>query len=393
MKKREPETFSEENHFRRVGECLYRLNGWYYARFKRNGKEIKQSLRVQDIASAKRELKKVLEEQGQIDPSQSKLTLAQLCARYLETLHGLKSKTLKQKTNVVAKIKEHWPTGNDMQVRKIKPTECDKWLALCEAAGRSTEEQPRERKGKGRRGFGASTRNSHIQILKEVFDVAVADKVIAASPARERDKDAKGRERLRYKKRPDPIRRTPTFEEFEAIVASIRAQKFNGHDANESADFVEFIGLAGLGQAEASSLEWPDIQKDQIITFRHKTSEGFAVPIFPQLRPLLEKRYAQRKDNKRVFKINNAKKAIAAACKRLKLPAFSHRSFRRMFITRAIELGVDVKTIAEWQGHKDGGKLILDTYSHVRSAHSQRMAKLMTTEQPENIIAMEAVAS
>jgi len=30
-----------------------------------------------------------------------------------------------------------------------------------------------------------------------------------------------------------------------------------------------------------------------------------------------------------------------------------------MFITRAIERGVDVKVIADWQGHKDGGKLIL----------------------------------
>jgi hypothetical protein len=36
-----------------------------------------------------------------------------------------------------------------------------------------------------------------------------------------------------------------------------------------------------------------------------------------------------------------------------------------MFITRAIERGVDVKVIAEWQGYKDGGKLILDTYSAV----------------------------
>jgi hypothetical protein len=47
-----------------------------------------------------------------------------------------------------------------------------------------------------------------------------------------------------------------------------------------------------------------------------------------------------------------------------------------MFTTRAIELGVDVKVIAEWQGHKDGGKLILDTYSHVNRVHSQRMAAL-----------------
>ena len=59
-----------------------------------------------------------------------------------------------------------------------------------------------------------------------------------------------------------------------------------------------------------------------------------------------------------------------------------------MFITRAIELGVDVKVIAEWQGHRDGGKLILDTYSHVNRVHSQRMAQLMTTAEPENLVRM-----
>ena len=63
-----------------------------------------------------------------------------------------------------------------------------------------------------------------------------------------------------------------------------------------------------------------------------------------------------------------------------------------MFITRAIERGADVKVIAEWQGHKDGGKLILDTYSHVNRVHSQRMAQLMTTEEPENVLPMEGAA-
>ena len=48
-----------------------------------------------------------------------------------------------------------------------------------------------------------------------------------------------------------------------------------------------------------------------------------------------------------------------------------------MFITRAIERGVDVKVIAQWQGHRDGGKLNLDTYSHVRPEHGERMEALM----------------
>jgi integrase len=90
--------------------------------------------------------------------------------------------------------------------------------------------------------------------------------------------------------------------------------------------------------------------------------------------------------NERVFAIDDAKRAIANACQRLNLRHYSHLSFRRMFITRAIERGVDVKVIAEWQGHKDGGKLILDTYSHVNRAHSQRMAQLMTDGLPENLI-------
>jgi hypothetical protein len=40
--------------------------------------------------------------------------------------------------------------------------------------------------------------------------------------------------------------------------------------------------------------------------------------------------------------------------------------------------------------HRDGGKLILETYSHVRPEHSQRMAALMTTERPANVVEMQA---
>jgi site-specific recombinase XerD len=62
---------------------------------------------------------------------------------------------------------------------------------------------------------------------------------------------------------------------------------------------------------------------------------------------------------------------------------------RRCFITRALELGIDVKTVAEFQGHKDGGQLILSTYSHVRQPHAQRMAQLLTETRPENVIELK----
>jgi integrase len=355
------QTQIKDSAFQRVGECLYRYlpAGTYYARIKTNGKEIRQSLRTADRQIANRELRLLKEREGQVDRSQGKLTLAKLCDRYIKTVQHQAAKTVQQKKCVADRIKSDWPTGSLVQVAKIKPSDADMWLRRYQ--------------------FGVASRNFHIQVLKDVFNLAVRDKIISVSPA----------QHLKYTKRDKPIRRTPTFEQFQAIVESIRSQEFNGHDADESADFVEFIGLVGLGQAEASALTFDDIdwQREQIVTFRRKTKSGFAIPLFPQLRSLLEKRYAERKlGEDRVFRIHNAKKAIAAACERLKLPALSHRSFRRMFITRAIERGVDVKVIAEWQGHKDGGKLILDTYSHVNRVHSQRMAQLMTTEQPENVV-------
>jgi integrase len=287
------------------------------------------------------------------------MTLAELCDIFLKTTQHQHPKTIERKALVVRRIKSSWPTGSRCQVSKIKPTDINLWLA--------------------RYTFGPVSRNLHLACIKDILAMAVGDGIIAASPAAS----------LKKVKLEKPIRKTPTFEQFSAIVASIRSQEFNGHDADESADFVEFCGLAGLGQAEASALMWDDIdwKREQITTFRHKTKSGFAIPLYPQLRPLLERRHSQRASGvDHVFAIKNAKRAITAACKRLKLPAYSHRSFRRMFITRAIERGVDVKVIAEWQGHKDGGKLILDTYSHVNRAHSQRMAQLMTESKPANVL-------
>ena len=353
--------------FQKVGECLYRYssNGVYYARIKSGGKEIRRSLETTDRELAKRELVRFKDEQRQIDRSQGKLTLAELCDRFLKTIQHQKPKTIERKTLIVQRIKRDWPTGAQTQVGKIRPSDVDLWLARYQ--------------------FGPASRNLHVATAKDLFAMATRDNAICRSPV----------DHLRSIKLDKPIRKTPTFEEFKAIVASIRSQQFNA-DAEESADFVEFIGLAGLGQAEAAALQYSDIdwERETITTFRHKTKSGFAVPLYPQLRPLLKRLRNESGSRGPVFKIKDAKRAIAAACRRLGFPAYSHRSFRRMFITRAIELGVDVKVVAEWQGHKDGGKLILGTYSHVNRVHSQRMAKLMVdgSRGVENVVTIASVA-
>jgi integrase len=356
--------------FQKVGECLYRYssNGVYYARIKHEGKEIRRSLRTTDRELAKRKLREFKDEHGQIDHSQGKLTLRELCDQWLETIQGSKPKTFEQKSHIAARIKEYWPPGSLLQLAKIKPSDCDKWLARCAQ--------------KSRNGFSPSSRNAHVQILREVFALALRDRIISRSPAAH----------LKYIKREKPIRLTPTWEQFKAIVADVRSQQFNA-DAQDSGDFLEAMGLLGLGQAELAPLTRADVDLEagRVITFRHKTSTGFAVPLFPQAQPLLERLCEGKASGDRIFNIADAKKALNNACKRLGLPRFSQRSLRRMFVTRAIEKGIDVKVIAEWQGHRDGGKLILDTYSHVNPAHSQRMAQLMTDAGAENVISIRGI--
>jgi integrase len=82
---------------------------------------------------------------------------------------------------------------------------------------------------------------------------------------------------------------------------------------------LEFLGRAGVGQAEAEGLRWQDIdtKAGTVRLFRVKTRTAFQIPIFPKLRPLLERLYQANlgaSPTDRVFKISNPKKALAAAC-------------------------------------------------------------------------------
>lgn len=339
---------------------LYRYNpsGQYFARVRFRGKLYRRKLDTGDLALAKRKLRAFKDDLDRTDATKGNTSLAKVLDDYAATLTGADS-TKEDKLAVIEKLKQTWFGIETLPLRTVKPSQVTAWLS----------------KHYGHK--SASYYNSALSVVRAALDLAVADKIILESPAKH----------LTYRKREKPIRLTPTFEQFKQIVANIRAQRFN-REAEQSGNFVEFLGLSGLGQAEAAAIKRSDVDLDagRIIAYRHKTDTGFVIPIYPQLRPLVEKLCGGKKQNERLFSTNEARKALANSCKRLEFPPFTHRSLRRMFITRAIERGVDVKVIAEWQGHKDGGKLILQTYSHVNPAHSNRMAQLLTYDRPDNII-------
>lgn len=325
---------------------LYRqaVSGRYYGVKKIKGKRRERSLETTDRKIAERRLKEWIASLEKVDTEVEKTTLGQLRASFIAVNKGKSESSQCINEGVLREFDRWWPHGTDFQVRNIRPSHLEEWLAIQERRLKNT------------------TYNRYAGVLKQMFELAVKDRIIAESPF--------DRVATRWKK---PQRRKPhipTVEQFEAIVADIRSQKYSRH-AQDTADFVEFLGLAGLGQAEVGSLTWGDVDFDQgrMSVRRHKTDVRFIVPIYPHLRPLMERLHAKAgtkaTPSALVFKIKDAKRALNGACERLNLPHFSQRNLRQCLIMRLWKLGVDKKLIAKWQGHQDGGQLIMDTYTEV----------------------------
>lgn len=343
---------ARNGHFHKVGENLYRYssNHRYYAVFRVKRKLIWKSLKTADRELAKRRLKEELEKFGRVDPNSADLSLKDLLKLYEQQLQKYDAKTIATRTSILNIFKRTWENGFEIQVSQITRTHLDIWLA-----------SHRQRMKK-------TSLNEYMRFLRQLFNIALESRAIADSPAAG----------LKSLKREEPIRVTPDCKQFRKIVSYIRVQRFNA-DAADSGDIVEFMGLAGVGLAECGSLsgEHLDFHRNLITLYRSKTDKGYTIPMFPQLKPLLRRMKAEGRirNGQPLFRVRDPKKALSAACHRLKFPNFSTRALRRCFITRAIELGIDFKTIASWQGHKDGGVLIANTYSHLRSEHSDAMAK------------------
>ena len=230
-----------------TGLFVYVPSGTFYAYLSRRGKLYRESLQTKDLAFAKR---KLAEFKRRLD----RTLVRWLEENYLPTLKGSES-TLAGKRRIIERVKATWVAARTQPMCDLKPSEVERSL---------TKE------------FGDLTSGYYNTVLMPVRDalaMAVRDHALMENPAAH----------LKYRKRMKPIRLTPTFEQFKAIIADVRSQKFND-DSADSADFLEACGLLGLGQAELAGMkrEHIDLESGRIIVYRFKTDTGFVIPIYPQ---------------------------------------------------------------------------------------------------------------
>jgi integrase len=169
-------------------------------------------------------------------------------------------------------------------------------------------------------------------------------------------------------------------------------------------DFVEGLAFTGVRESEANALEWRDVDFDAgeiVVRGDSKTGtknwELHRVPLVPDARALFQRMRNERADEplaENVFRVREAQRALDTACKKLGIPRITHHDFRHLFATRCIESDVDIPTVSRWLNHKDGGKLAMKTYGHLRREHSiaqaQRVSFTPVTTEHADVIAFPA---
>jgi len=358
----------KEKEWKKIGPCLYRYRGGnYYAIFKVSGRQKKVCLDTSDLVLARRKLATVKDEGSKTDPGSRGMTLEDMAGKYLKSL-TLSARTRHVKNREIRDMLRDWPTSAPRILSKIKKSDVLSWLGAYDE-------------------LRSSTVNSYITLARQMFQLAVDDRVLPSNPA----------ESIKYRKRGVRKDPTPTYEQFNEIVAHLRStERHNPHGREATADYIEFMGEAGLGQAEIAGLRFQDLDfaSGRMSIFRRKTTTSFSVPIYPNAMPILERRMGQGEleQTSPLFPFGDCKKGLDAACKRLGMAHFTPRSLRRMFISRALMLGVDVQTVSRWQGHQDGGALLLKTYADVLKGTHETAQAAKLGPVPANVIEMKGAA-
>ena len=318
---------------------------------------------------------------AQAASADNKMTFGQALAEYRRRLKAsvVRPNTKAYREAGIKLVLRSWPGVEDLSVRRITPESVCSWFRHFRDS--AVPYVPKGAKSPARNSTGASptTLKCALDAVRLVLDVAFESGHLHANPARDATVRRLAAQALRAARRQRAERgpaHVPTRNEFRKVTAEIRSA--GAIDAREAADFLSFIAYSGARKTEAANAAWGDVDFDRgNITLRKtKTGDSRVVPMFPEMRALLERMRGERggiTPTTSLFKIAAAQGSIDAACARLGVHRFTHHALRAMFGTTCLEAGIDVRTVAEWLGHKDHGALLLKTYSHVRAEHEREM--------------------
>jgi integrase len=375
-----------------AGLMQYVPSGVFYARAKVDGIVKRASLDTDVFTTAKLKLPDKIKELKK--PKATVGTFAEARLLYetdLDNDYTLAEGSRQYRKARIAALLKSWPSLDGMKLEKVPETACRAWA-------KKFSEQ-----------FDEQNFNNTLGTLRGIIERGGIGH--DANPAFKI-------KRLGVK---PTVLQLPEPEQFDKLVEAIEnAGSGYSHDC---ADLVRFLAFSGCRISEARKVTWADVdmERGEIKVHnakRSRTSNAHPtrqVPIIPAMRQLLERLRLEQnpKPTDGVCVVGECEKALTAACgikngERLKrtkrgkeillgigIERITHHDLRHLFATRCIEAGVDIPTVSRWLGHVDGGALAMKVYGHLRRAHSQQSAQLVTfgaASMPANAIPMPKTA-
>lgn len=237
------------------------------------------------------------------------------------------------------------------------------------------------------KGLSANTVNSSISVLKNslriAYEAGVTDMFYAGRIKR------------------------PKRDEKKAVCFSMREQRLLQEKAREGKR--KFIGVivclySGLRIGEVLALKWSDINFRQSVLIVNKTcydvfgegknhryessaktySSNRIIPIPTCLKTILKEykktaksEFVVENDNGEAVGVRSYQRSFELLQRKCKIVRRNFHALRHTFATRAIECGMDVKTLSEILGHKNS-TITLNRYIHSLTAHKRTMMNRMS---------------
>ena len=239
--------------------------------------------------------------------------------------------------------------------------------------------------------YSDGTIETFVQLVKGLFKYAVSQNIIVRSP----HTDVVVRKRHNRKK-VDAY----TEEDQQKIVEYLKT------DFSPGAALFYLMISTGVREGEAAALTWNDIDlargtisidktvvcvKGHLYIQNHpKTASSIRTIYLPQKVVSYLKEYQtciveehsndERRAflNKRggLFKATTLRSRWIKICAQISVPYKNVHSLRHTFATRALEKGIDIKTVSNILGHKNV-LTTMNVYQDVYSKHKQRVAQIM----------------
>ena len=316
---------------------------------------------------------------ARVNEASAKMTFSEALKLHQQNLKDnvrIKPSTRHYWNQIFVALLKSWPGLAEKELRRITKTDCNEWARRFRKVASSTRY------------------NNTLSGFRHVLDVAIEAGIIYGNPAAKLERVTVRAKELTL----------PSREKFLQLVESVR--KAGAWCSRDCADLIEGLAFTGCRKGEAAQIELRDVDfKAGEIVVRGDAETGTKnwtirrVPMIPEARALFERMRSARAGESlsaKVFRVNEAQKAIDAACRKLGIDRITHHDLRHLFATICIESGVDIPTVSRWLGHKDGGALAMKTYGHLRREHSiaqaQKVSFTPVTTTQSDLIPFPATA-